>query len=113
MPYDKLDVMDPNTRMAQEDAWDVTAYFLSNDRPFNPRFTDLDWMATGPDGVPNRLKRNADAAYDWTMPRIDVNGNPSIDPADAPRFSREQHKYGPFQPITEALTQTRQWLGYP
>jgi hypothetical protein len=25
MPHDKLDVMDPDTRMAQEDAWDVTA----------------------------------------------------------------------------------------
>lgn len=112
MPYDNVNSLDPTTRMTQEDAWDVTAYLLSKTRPFDSRFVN-DWSAIGPDGVPNRLKRNPDASYDWTMPRVDSAGNPSIDPSDAARFSREQHTFGPFQPILDALQATRSWLGYP
>lgn len=112
MPYDTVNALDPSTRMSQEDAWDVTAYLLSKTRPFDSRFLN-DWTAVGPDGVPNQLKRSVDASYDWTMPRVDMVGNPSINPADLPAFPREQHIYGPFQPITDALKQARQWLGYP
>lgn len=113
MPYDKTDTMDPATLMPDEDAWDVTAYLLSQDRPFNPRHITQDWAGIGPDGVPNALKRAVDASYDYTMPRLDANGRYSINPADAPAFPRSQHTYGPFQPITDALKAARQWLGYP
>lgn len=112
MPYDKVNVIDPNTLMAAEDAWDVTAYLLSKERPFNPRHITQDWSGVGPDGVPNALKRAPDASYDHLMPRIDAAGAWSIDPSDPPAFPRSQHIYGPFQPISEALTAARQWLGY-
>jgi thiosulfate dehydrogenase len=113
MPYDKVDALRPWTRMSQEDAWDVTAYLLSKSRPFDSRFSENDWSGLDPNGMPNLLRRNPDASYDWTMPRVNAQGHPSIDRADPPRFTREQHKYGPFQPINDAMTQTRQWLGYP
>ena len=112
MPYDKVDVMDARTLMTPEDAWDVTAYLLSKDRPFNPRHITEDWVGVGPDGVPNELKRAVDASYDHTMPRKDATGAWSIDPSDPPAFPRSQHIYGPFQPITDALKAARQWLGY-
>lgn len=113
MPHDTVNTMDPNTLMAAEDAWDVTAYLLSWNRPFDPRHITQDWAGYGPDGVPNALKRAVDASYDHTMPRKDANGNWSIDPANPPAFPRSQHIYGPFQPITDALKAARQWLGYP
>lgn len=113
MPYDKVDALRPWTRMSQEDAWDVTAYMLSKTRPFDSRFTVSDWSGLDPTGMPNLLRRNPDASYDHTMPRVDMHGNPSIDPKDPPRFPRSQHQYGPFQPINDAMTQTRHWLGFP
>lgn len=112
MPYDKVNALDPRTRLPQEDAWDVTAYLLSKTRPFDSRFLN-DWSGNDASGMPNRLRRNADASYDWTMPRLDGQGYPSIEPTDAARFTRQQHTYGPFQPINDAMTETRHWLGYP
>ncbi|WP_018988494.1 c-type cytochrome [Aromatoleum toluclasticum] len=112
MPHDKVNALDPNTLMAAEDAWDVTAYLLSKPRPFNPRHITEDWVGVGPDGVPNALKRAVDASYDFTMPRKDAAGAWSIDPANPPAFPRSQHIYGPFQPITDALSQARKSLGY-
>lgn len=112
MPYDKVNVLDPSTRLSPEDAWDVTAYLLSKDRPFNPRHITQDWAGFGPDGVPNLFKRAVDASYDHLQPRIDANGNPSINPIDPPMFSRDQHRYGPFQPITDGLARARKWYGY-
>jgi len=113
MPHDKVDALRPWTRMPVEDAWDVTAYMLSKTRPFDSRFTVTDWAGNDPGGVPNLLRRAPDASYDHTMPRVDARGHPSINPADPPRFSREQHTYGPFQLINDALTEARHWLGYP
>jgi thiosulfate dehydrogenase len=112
MPHDKVNLMDPSTLMSSEDAWDVTAYMLSKSRPFNPRHITQDWAGYGPDGVPNLFKRAVDASYDHLQPRIDANGNPSINPVDPPMFSRDQHRYGPFAPIADALKRARAWYGY-
>lgn len=112
MPYDKVDALDPSTRMSQEDAWDVTAYLLSESRPFNLRHVTQDWQGIGPDGVPNWLKRSADASYDYTMPRVNAAGVLTSNPMDPPKFPRSQHIYGPFQPIQDALKAARTYYGY-
>jgi thiosulfate dehydrogenase len=113
MPYDKVDALDPRTRMSEADAWDVTAYLLSKSRPFDPRHITQDWQGIGPDGVPNWFKRAADASYDYTMPRVSAGGVPTDNPADPPMFPRSQHIYGPFKPIQDALRSARTWWGYP
>ncbi len=112
MPHDKVNLMDAGTLMPGADAWDVTAYLVSKDRPFNPRHITQDWVGYGPDGVPNLFKRAVDASYDHLQPRIDANGNPSISSADPPQFSRDKHRYGPFAPITDALKRARTRFGY-
>ena len=111
MPYDKVNSLDPSTRMSPQDAWDVTAYILSKDRPFDARFVN-DWSGTSPTGVPNWLSKAPDAAYDYTMPRVDGLGLASDDPRFAPMFPLAQHKYGPFQPITDALAKAKAYWGY-
>jgi thiosulfate dehydrogenase len=111
MPYDEVNSLNPSTRMSPQDAWDVTAYILSKDRPYDARFLK-DWSGTGPTGVPNWLLRAPDAAYDYTMPRVDGLGLASDDPRFPPMFPLAQHKYGPFQPITDALAKAKTYWGY-
>lgn len=111
MPYDKVNSLDPRTRLSEQDVWDVTAYILSKDRPFDARFLK-DWTGTGPTGVPNWLSRAPDAAYDYTMPRVDGLGLASDDPRFAPMFPLAQHRYGPFKPITDALAKAKAYWGY-
>lgn len=111
MPYDKVNSLDPSTRLPPQDAWDVTAYLLSKDRPFDARFVN-DWSGTSPTGVPNWLSKAPDAAYDYTMPRVDGLGLASDDPRFPPMFPLAQHKYGPFQPIIDALAKAKAYWGY-
>jgi len=111
MPRNRLDPTDPNTRMSQEDAWDVSAYLLSNSRPFQDRFV-ADWTGVGPDGMPNWLRKPASASYDFTMPRSDA-GVATDDPTKPAMFLREQHTFGPFQPIEDALKAARIERGFP
>lgn len=111
MPYDKVNSLDPSTRLTPQDVWDVTAYLLSKNRPFDPRFVN-DWSGIGPTGVPNWLLRAPDAAYDHTMPRVDGLGLASDDPRFPAMFPLDQHKYGPFKPITDELIKARTYLGY-
>ena len=113
MPYDKVDALDPGTRMSEADAWDVTAYLLRESRPFNLRHVTQDWQGVGPDGVPNWLKRAPDASYDYTMPRVNASGVLTGNPMDPPKFPRSQHIYGPFKPIQDALKAARTYYGYP
>lgn len=112
MPRDKVNIMDPTTRMPQADAWDVAAYLLSNDHPFGERFVN-DWTGVGPDGMPNWLRKPASASYDFTMPRVDSDGTATDDPSKPPMFPREQHTFGPFQPIEDALRNARNLRGFP
>jgi len=111
MPRDKVDATDPTTRMSQTDAVDVSAYLLSKSHPYNSRFVD-DWSGVGPSGMPNWLVRDSSASYDFTMPRSDA-GVATDNPAMPPMFTKEQHTYGPFQPIDAALKAARNARGYP
>lgn len=111
MPRDQVNALNVATRMPQEDAWDVAAYLLSKNRPFNQRFV-ADWTGTGPDGMPNWLRRSSNASYDYTMPRSSF-GAATDDPSKPPMFTRQQHTYGPFQPIEAALKAARNARGFP
>lgn len=111
MPYDKVNSVDPSTRMPVQDAWDVTAYMLSKDRPLGAKFVN-DWTGIGPGSVPNWLRRDPDASYHYTMPRIDGLGLASDDPRFPAMFPLEQHQYGPFQPIANALAKAKAYLGF-
>jgi cytochrome c len=111
MPRDKVNIMDPNTRMPQQDAWDVAAYLLSNNHPFGERYVN-DWTGVGPDGMPNWLRKPASASNDFTMPRSNF-GAATDDPSKPPMFLREQHTFGPFQPIEAALKNARNARGFP
>ena len=111
MPRDQVNAVDPATRMPQQDAWDVAAYLLSKPHPFGQRFVQ-DWTGVGPDGMPNWLRKPASASYDFTMPRIHF-GAATDDPGEPPMFTREQHTFGPFQPIEAALKAARNARGFP
>ena len=112
MPLNKVNTLDPTTRIPQADAWDVAAYLLSKDRPFFARFIN-DWTGVGPDGMPNWLRKPASASYDFTMPRVDNAGAATGDSSFPPMFQRTQHTYGPFQPIEDALKAARNLRGFP
>lgn len=112
MPLDVVNIMDPATRLPQEDAWDVAAYLLSNDHPFNQRHV-ADWTGVGPDGMPNWLRKPASASYGFTMPRVADDGSATDDPNKPPMFPHEQHLFGPFQPIEAALKAARNARGFP
>lgn len=112
MPLNKVNTLDPSTRMPQADAWDVAAYLLSKDRPFYARFVN-DWTGVGPDGMPNWLRKPASASYDYTMPRVADDGTATGDPSKPPMFPRTQHTFGPFQPIEAALKAARNARGFP
>lgn len=111
MPRDKVNAVDPSTRMPQQDAWDLAAYLLSNSHPFGERFVN-DWTGVGPDGMPNWLRKPASASYDFTMPRSNL-GAATDDPSKPPMFSKTQHTFGPFQPIDAALKNARNARGFP
>ena len=80
MPHG-TDYLDP--RLSDEEAWDVAAYVLSQPRPVKP---DLD------QDFPDLLQKPADTPY-----------GPYAD-----GFSEQQHKYGPFAPIREAIAKLKQ-----
>jgi thiosulfate dehydrogenase len=73
MPFDKVG---SSAFLTDEQAWDVAAYLISQQRP-GTRFT-TDW--------PNLSKKPIDYPY----------------PPYADNFSELQHKYGPFGPIKNA-----------
>lgn len=67
-----------NPQLSPEEAWDVAAYVLSQPRPHKPGL-DKDY--------PDLLQKPVDTPY-----------GPYADD-----FSEQQHKYGPFAPIREAI----------
>jgi thiosulfate dehydrogenase len=71
-----------NPQLSVEEAWDVAAYLVSQPRP-HKQGLDRDY--------PDLLEKPVDTPY-----------GPYAD-----GFSEEQHKYGPFAPIREALTRQR------
>ncbi|HEY2721631.1 MAG TPA: cytochrome C, partial [Chitinophagaceae bacterium] len=77
MPYGQASHNAPHLR--DEDAWDVSAFILSQPRP--EKFFAEDW--------PKKESKPVDYPY-----------GPYTD-----KFSEKQHKYGPFAPIQEAKGQ--------
>jgi len=74
MPYGEVDWKNP--KLTDEEAWDVAAYISSQPRP--AKIFRYDW--------PNISKKPFDFPF-----------GPYTD-----RFSEQQHKYGPFEPIRNA-----------
>jgi len=73
-----LGVADDKPTLSNEDAWDVAAYINSQSRPKRAHL-DRDY--------PNKSRKPVDAPF----------------PPFADKFSLEQHRLGPFQPILDAL----------
>jgi thiosulfate dehydrogenase len=71
-----------NPQLTVEDAWDVAAYFVSQPRPHKEGLAR---------DYPDLLEKPVDTPY-----------GPYAD-----GFSEEQHKYGPFAPIREAIARLR------
>jgi thiosulfate dehydrogenase len=71
-----------NPQLAPEEAWDVAAYVLSQDRPHKSGL-DHDY--------PDLLQKPVDTPYGRY----------------ADGFSEQQHKYGPFAPIREAIARLK------
>ncbi|KRE08044.1 cystathionine gamma-synthase [Bosea sp. Root381] len=71
-----------NPRLSVEDAWDVAAYMLSHPRPVKPGLEK---------DFPDRLLKPVDTPY-----------GPYAD-----GFSADQHRYGPFGPIRDAIAKLR------
>lgn len=69
-------------RLSPEDAWDVAAFIVSQPRPQKPGLNK---------DFPDLLEKPVDAPY-----------GPYADD-----FSEQQHKYGPFVPIREALARLK------
>jgi len=67
--------------LSPEDAWDVAAYINSQDRPHR-EYLEADY--------PNRARKPVDAPF----------------PPFADNFPLEQHRLGPFQPITDAQSKS-------
>lgn len=71
-----------NPQLSMTEAWDVTAYMISQPRPAKP---DLDR------DFPDLLEKPVDAPY-----------GPYAD-----KFSERRHKYGPFAPIRNAIAKLK------
>lgn len=83
MPYGKENLSD-------EDAWDVTAFIVSQTRPIFSNHLN-DWSGVGPDSI------RIDAGYPNYYPRIDGT-NDLTQPA---MFPETQHRYGPYQELID------------
>ncbi|WP_322098873.1 c-type cytochrome [Microvirga roseola] len=77
-----------NPRLSVSDAWDVAAYMLAQPRPLMPG-AEKDF--------PDLLLKPVDTPY-----------GPYAD-----GYSQEQHRYGPFAPIREAVDKLRQQRDHP
>ncbi len=101
MPYGRSDATKPETQLSIEDAWDVMAYVITQDRP--AYFNHLtDWSGVGPDGAPNWMKKRVDAGYPVFFPRsnyqeyIDSCSTAEPDVRYPQVFPVVEHLYGPW-----------------
>jgi thiosulfate dehydrogenase len=111
MPYGRADastaavLKDVSSLLSQADAWDVTAYIMSQPRPvFYNQLND--WgLLLGPDKLPNYLKKVADADYPHLYPRANYADNICAPPdlSSPPLFAKSLHKYGPWTSINAVL----------
>jgi thiosulfate dehydrogenase len=99
MPFGWANATDSTHQLSREDAWDATAYVLSNSRPsFSGHLTD--WSGFRPsDCRPNWLAKRVDGPYEWLYPRIKPDGTRTSDTTYPAEWPFDQHVYGPFQPL--------------
>jgi thiosulfate dehydrogenase len=105
MPLGKAVPTDPTTWLSLEDAWDVTAYVVYQNRPV---FFNLanDWPTNhvSPiDGVPDWVRKAPDAWYAPYYPRWD-GAHYTYDTAYPQIYNENKHKYGPWQDMLSLQT---------
>ena len=103
MPLGKAVPWNPSTQLSIEDAWDVTSYVVYQDRPvwFN-RASDWSCGHSGPDGVPDWMRKAPDAGYGPYRPRW--TGREYTCGDAPPAFDEARHKYGPWQDMLTLQT---------
>jgi len=98
MPYGWANATDPLRQLNLDDAWDVTAYVMSQERTMWSGYLN-DWTGTytPTNCMPNWLRKNPDAGYENFFPRIKSDGTLTGDLAYPAKYSAAQHMYGPWQ----------------
>lgn len=108
MPYGWANASDTTHQLSTEDAWDVTAYVLSNIRPsWSGHLSD--WLGYNPATcMPNWLSKRVDGPYEWLYPRIKPDGTRTGDTTYPSEWPLDQHTYGPWQDILAEQTTLQQ-----
>ena len=92
------DIPDTSSLLSQEDAWDVLAYVISQDRP-KWKNREQDWgNLKGPDGVPDWMVKAVDTGYPIYYPRANYATNYCAPPdlTSPAVYPPEKYKYGPW-----------------
>ena len=96
MPYGWANASDPTRQLKSEDAWDVTAYVMAQDRTVLAGYL-TDWSSYTPtDCMPNWMRKFPDAGYEYYFPRIKPDGTLTGDVAYPAKYTADQHKFGPW-----------------
>jgi thiosulfate dehydrogenase len=105
MPYGWANATDPLRQLSLDDAWDVSAYVMFQDRPVWSGYLS-DWTDTYTPGncMPNWVRKNPDAGYANYFPRVKPDGTLTGDLAYPAKYTPEQHKYGPWQAMLAEQT---------
>ncbi len=106
MPYGWANPTDSTHMLATEDAWDAMAYVIDN---YRPQFSGSlqDWLYyRRVDCAPNWVTKitQLDAGYESYYPRIKPDGTLTGDLSFPPKYSADQHKYGPWKTATYDMT---------
>lgn len=121
MPYGWANASDPTRQLSPEDAWDVTAYVIAQERPlFSGYLTD--WSGYTPTNcMPNWMVKFPDAGYEYYFPRVKPDGTLTgelVDPATSlpypAKYTADQHKFGPWaNMLTEQAALQKAYLATP
>lgn len=108
MPYGWANASDTTHQLSTENAWDVTAYLLSNLRPSWSGHLN-DWSGYTPSNcMPNWLVKRVDGPYEWLYPRIKADGTRTGDTTYPAEWPFDQHTYGPWQDMLAEQTTLQQ-----
>ena len=117
MPYGWANASDPTRQLSPEDAWDVTAYMINQDRPlFSGYLTDWSGYTPAPSNqsincMPNWMRKFTDANYEYYYPRVSSGGVLTGDTRDPAKYSADQHRFGPWADmLTEQTTLQKNYL---
>lgn len=108
MPYGWANGADRNQQLSNEDAWDVTAYMLSHDRPNVVPTAPVDWSTYGPDCMPSWMSKPPDTSYGPYYPRVKPDGTLTGDLSFPAKYSEERHKYGPYKAMLAEQKQLKE-----